>query len=166
MTEESGESRAHECEGDSVALILEFAREQYAQTDKRHQSLVTRSATYLGFLAVLIGLVAAAPFRDTAWRVFSVFGLVVLVVAIVLFVRVTRLETYTATPDTAGLIDGYLHRPEGDTRRQVLSNTRQALKDNEATLKTVGVAYQLAATFAGLGTVLVAVGVAVELIAA
>ena len=151
-------------EPDSVRLVLEFAREQYARIDTRHESLVSRSIAFLGVLAVLVGLAAAAPFQGAVWRACSVLGIVIFLVAIVLFITVTRLRTYTATPEVSALIDGYVHRPEAETRRQVLSNMREAVRMNDATVRRVGRTYQWAATLAGAGTVAIGVGVVAALL--
>lgn len=149
---------------DSLSVVLRYAREEYQRQDDLHDSLVRRSTTFLGFVAVFVGLVAAAPFGDMPWRAVAVVGLLVLLASVVLFVNVARLRSYHATPDIGRLIDKYLRQPPGATEEQVLSNTRDALKRNEATLKCVERRYQWGATLAGIGTVVIAAGIIVALV--
>jgi hypothetical protein len=84
---------------DSVRIILEYARQQYERIDARHESLVQRSSAFLGLLVVVVGLVAAALLHGASWRVFSLAGLAIVFVGIILFVKLTRLKTYEWTPD-------------------------------------------------------------------
>ncbi len=152
-------------EDESLQVVLGYAREQFTRIDVRHESLVSRSTTFLGFLAVFIGLVAAAPFDGTGWRLLSTAGLVLVIVAVGLFVWVTRLKTYNFTPDTAGLV-GYVDRPRVETCRQVLANTRDDIGRNTETLKKVQKLYQWAVTLAGLGMMLIGTGVVLALLSA
>ena len=148
----------------SLNLILDFAREQYHRQKARRESLVNRSATFLGFLAVFIGLVATAPFHQTAWRVLSVLGLVLVLMAVVLFVWITRLMTFKETPGVAGLSKGYLSKAEHETRAQVLANTWQAIDDNRCKSRNIESAYQWATTLAGAGMAAIGVGVIVAML--
>ena len=146
-------------DAESVRLILDYAREQYDRIDSRHESAVGRSSTFLGLGAVVIGLVAAAPFHGLTWRIFSAVGLIVMLAALVLFVTVAMLKTYVSTPDVGALIDGYLGQSADEIRRQVLSNTRVAIRDNEATLGSVQRRYVWATRLAVTGIVIIGAGV-------
>lgn len=153
-------------EGDtpSLQLVYDLAREQYHRQKARRESLVGRSSTFLGLLAVFIGLVVAAPFHQTPWRAFAAIGLGAILLAMVLFVIVVRLADYKETPDVTSFADRYLQREEDETQLQVLANTREAVKCNECQLMRSQSVYQWAAVSATAGTVTVTIGAIVSII--
>jgi hypothetical protein len=78
----------------SLQVVLDFAREDYHRQIARGESVVSRSATFLGLIAVFIGLVATVNFSGWAWRLLSVAGVALLAVSVVAFVYVVALHWY------------------------------------------------------------------------
>lgn len=142
----------------SLRLVLDYAREDYHRQIDRTDSLVGRAMTMLGLVAVFVGLVAASSFSGGAWRVSATIGMVLLLVAVVLFVDVVRLWNFSGTPAVVGLVE-LLEADEDDARLQILSATRDAVEANEGTLHRVETEYRIATILAATGTVAVGVGV-------
>jgi hypothetical protein len=147
----------------SLQVVLDFAREDYHRQIARGESIVSRSATFLGLVAVFIGLVATVRFSGTCWRVLSVAGVALLALAVVAFVYVVATHWYVGAPATEGLIDD-VTEPVEKTRLQILGDTRTAVEENEKVLKRVESWYRRAAILAAAGTVAVAIGIILALV--
>jgi hypothetical protein len=148
----------------SLRLVLDYAREDYHRQIARGESVVSRSLTLLGFVAVFIGLVAGASFTGTAWRVLAAIGLACLLFAVGLLINVVWMHWYTGAPATEGMVEE-LYEDEGATRLRVLEDTKVAVEKNEPVLRRVELRYRVGVAFAAAGTFALGIGVIVAIIA-
>jgi cytochrome c biogenesis protein CcdA len=144
---------------DSLEIVLAYAREEYEQQHSAHDKVVGRASGLLGFVTALIGLAGLGELTSQPERWLVIAGVIALIAAAILFVRVARLREYSRTPVASVLEAKYLGKPQAETQKAVLKATLSVIASNKIALRKVRDLYQTGVILLALGAV--AVGAAI-----